>query len=140
MLVFLAEHMNDNRLSAIFASLSAKELQVCYMIDKVVVATLTVPAGLSLIYTTEIHSGSKTLNPFSLKHFSRSGPDRLLFCIVHDVPDDGFDLTQKDLVAKIIKAYQAIHRINILADMMKTGVGLTAGNIQKIKKYNTLFI
>ena len=40
MLVFLGDHMDANRLSAIFASLSAKELQVCYMIDKVVVATL----------------------------------------------------------------------------------------------------
>ena len=78
------------------------------------VATLTVPAGLSLIYTTEIHSGSKTLNPFGLKHFSRCGPnraDRLLFRIVHEVPDGGFDLTQKDLVAKIILAYKAIHNL-----------------------------
>ena len=61
MLVFLAEHMDANRLSALFASLSSKESQVYYTIGKVVVATLTVPAGLSLIYTTEIHSGSKTL-------------------------------------------------------------------------------
>ena len=82
MLLFLTEHMDANRLSALFASLSSEESQVCYMIDGVVVATLTVPAGLSLIYTTAIHSGSKTLNPFGLKHFSRCGPnraDRLLF-------------------------------------------------------------
>ena len=46
MLVFLAEHIDANRLSALFASLSSKESQVCYMIviGKVVVATL--PAGL----------------------------------------------------------------------------------------------
>ena len=111
MLVFLAEHIDANRLSALFASLSSEESQVCYMIDGVVVATLTVPAGLSLIYTTEIHSGSKTLNPFGLKHFSRCGRDRLLFRIVHEVPDGGFDLTQKDLVAKIILAYKAIHNL-----------------------------
>ena len=102
-----------NRLSALSASLSSEESQVlCYMIDGVVVAKLTVPAGLSVIYTTEIHSGSKTLNPFGLKHFSRCGPDRLLFRIVHEVPDGGFDLTQKDLVAKIILAYKAIHNLN----------------------------
>ena len=112
MLVFLAEHMDANHLSAIFASLSSKELQVCYMIGEVVVATLTVPAGLSLIYTTEIHSGSKTLNPLDLKRFSRSGPDRLLFCIIHEVPDDGYDLTQEDLVTNIIHAYKAIHNLN----------------------------
>ena len=104
--------MDANRLSAIFASLSSEESHVCYMIGNVVVATLTVPAGLSLIYTTEIHSGSKTLNPFGLKHFSRSGADHLLFRIVHEVPDDGFDLTQKDLVAKIIDAYKVIHELN----------------------------
>ena len=104
--------MDANRLSALFASLSSEESQVCYMIDGVVVATLTVPAGLSLIYTTKIHSGSKTLNPFGLKHFSRCGLDRLLFRIVHEVPDGGFDLTQKDLAAKIIKAYKAIHNLN----------------------------
>ena len=112
MLVFLGDHMDANRLSALFASLSSEESQVCYMIDEVVVATLTVPAGLSIIYTTEIHSGSKTLNPFGLKHFSKSGRDRLLFRIVHEVPDGGFDLTQKYLVAKIIKAYKAIHKLN----------------------------
>ena len=112
MLVFLAEHMDANRLSALFASLSSKESQVCYTIGKVVVATLTVPAGLSLIYTTEIHSGSKTLNPLDLKRFSRSGPDRLLFCIIHEVPDDGYDLTQEDLVTNIIHAYKAIHNLN----------------------------
>ena len=112
MLVFLAEHMDANHLSAIFASLSSKELQVCYMIGEVVVATLTVPAGLSLIYTTEIHSGSKTLNPLDLKRFSRSGPDRLLFLIVHAVPDKGFDLRQEDLVTNIIHAYKAIHNLN----------------------------
>ena len=111
-LLFLTEHMDANRLSALFASLSSEESQVCYTIDEVVVATLTVPAGLSIIYTTEIHSGSKTLNPFGLKHFSRSGSDRLLFRIVHEVPDGGFDLTQKDLVAKIILAYKAIHNLN----------------------------
>ena len=75
MLVFLGDHMDANRLSALFASLSLKESQVCYTIDEVVVATLTVPAGLSVIYTIEIHSGSKTLNPFGLKHYSKSGPD-----------------------------------------------------------------
>ena len=112
MLVILGDHMDANRLSALFASLSSEESQVCYMIDEVVVATLTVPAGLSVIYTTEIHSGSKKLNPFGLKHFSRCGRDRLLFCIVHEVPDGGFDLTQKDLVAKIILAYKAIHNLN----------------------------
>ena len=75
LLLFLGDHNDANRLSALFASLSLKESQVCYMIDEVVVATLTVPAGLSVIYTIEIHSGSKTLNPFGLKHYSKSGPD-----------------------------------------------------------------
>ena len=76
MLVFLGDHMDANCLSALSASLSSEESQVlCYMIDGVVVATLTVPAGLSLIYTTKIHSGSKTLNLFGLKHFSRCGLD-----------------------------------------------------------------
>ena len=112
MLVFLAEHMDANRLSALFASLSSKESQVCYTIGKVVVATLTVPAGLSLIYTTEIHSGSKTLITLGLKHFSRSGSDRLLFRIVHEVPNDGFDLTQEDLVTNIIHTYKVIHKLD----------------------------
>jgi hypothetical protein len=75
-----------------FFSFSAKVSYVYYMINNKVVAKLRIPAGFSIVVTTEIHSGLKTLNPHKLKHCSESSDDRLLFRIVHQVAPEGINM------------------------------------------------
>jgi hypothetical protein len=61
-----------------------------------VVARLRIPAGFSIVVTTEIHSGLISLNPYKLKHYSESSHDQLLFRIVHhEVPRDGIDMSHR---------------------------------------------
>jgi hypothetical protein len=52
-LVFLSDHVDANRLSALFVSLSSEQSGVACVKGNVVVATLTVPAGFSLVHTAD---------------------------------------------------------------------------------------
>ena len=83
---FLGDHWDTHALPTTFFSLSSQDSFVYYKKDKEVVAQLLIPARFSIVVTTEIHSGLKSLNPHKLKHCSESSDDRLLFRIVHELP------------------------------------------------------
>jgi hypothetical protein len=89
---FLGDHWDTHALPTTFFSLSSQDSFVYYKKDKEVVAQLLIPAGFSIVVTTEIHSGLKTLNPHKLKHYSESTDDRLRFRIVHELPTEGIDM------------------------------------------------
>jgi hypothetical protein len=73
---FLGDPWDAHALSATFFSLSLKDSFVNYRIKCKVVARLRIPAGFSIVVTTEIHSGLISLNPHNLKHCSESADDR----------------------------------------------------------------
>ena len=107
-LVFLGEHMDAHCMPTYFASLSTEDSFVYYTKDGTEISYLRIPAGLSVVYTTEINTGCKVLNEFELKHFSSSHKDRLLFRIVHQTGMKPFDLSQEGLVDKVIKSIEMI--------------------------------
>jgi hypothetical protein len=93
---FLADHWDTHALSTTFFSLSSKDSSVNYKIKgkKGVVARLRIPAGFSIVATSEIHSGLISLNPHRLKHCSESADDQLLFRIVHQVHAKGLNMSR----------------------------------------------
>ena len=86
---FLKKHMDTHQLPVLFGSISKGASSVNYTKEDKVVAKLIVPAGLSIIVTTEIHSGLKDFNTEGLMHFSETEEDRALFRIVHKAPTGG---------------------------------------------------
>ena len=86
---FLKKHMDTHQLPVLFGSISKGASSVNYTKEGKVVAKLIVPAGLSIIVATEIHSGLKDFNPEGLMHFSETEKDRALFRIVHKAPTGG---------------------------------------------------
>jgi hypothetical protein len=107
---FLKEHWETHALPTTFFSLSSQDSFVYYKKDNEVVAQLLIPAGFSIVVTTEIHSGLKSLNPHKLKHYSESADDRLLFRIVHELPRDGIymDRTGDDWIEFATNAVKQI--------------------------------
>jgi hypothetical protein len=89
---FLGDHWDTHALPTTFFSFSANDSYVYYKLQNKIVAKLLIPAGFSIVVTTEIHSGLKTLNPYKLKHCSESSDDRLLFRIVHQVGPEGINM------------------------------------------------
>jgi hypothetical protein len=83
---FLGDHWDTHVLSTTFFSFSSTDSFVYYKLQNKVVTKLHIPAGFSIVVTTEIHSGLLSLNPYRVKHYSESADDRLLFRIVHEVP------------------------------------------------------
>ena len=81
---FLKKHMDTHQLPVLFGSISKGASSVNYTKKDNVV-----PAGLSIIVTTEIHSGLKDFNTEGLMHFSETEEDRILFRIVHKAPGGG---------------------------------------------------
>jgi hypothetical protein len=67
---------------------------VCYKLQNKIVAKLHIPAGFSIVVTTEMHSGLLSLNPYKVNHCSGSADDRLLFRIVHEVPPGGINMSR----------------------------------------------
>ena len=68
---FLDPHTDTHSLPTLFFSLSDGESWVHYTKNDEVVAKLSVPAGLNVIVTSEIHSGLKAFNPNGVVHFFR---------------------------------------------------------------------
>lgn len=90
---------NSIRIPALFLSISKGDSWIYYKEnseenskDGKVVAKLRIPAGLSVIVTTEIHSGLVAFNPQGLVHFSQSVEDRVLLRIVHRAPPGGLHM------------------------------------------------
>ncbi len=109
--LFLRRHMDSNSFPALFLSWSTKDAYVHHFQGNDVIGRLRVPAGLSLVYTTEIHTGNKQLNPSKLLHCSTSAPDRFLFRIVHTTLEDHpFDLLQRNLLQKLKKSPKTINQ------------------------------
>jgi hypothetical protein len=114
--VFLSQHMDSHALPTVFLSWSEEDSYVHYSgrmdgdAGKYVdVGRLCIPRGLSLIYTTEIHTGSKNLNPYKLMHHSSSATDRLLFRIVHRTKGAHFfNLSQENVAEKLIESMEMI--------------------------------
>ena len=93
---FLESHTDTHSLLTLFFSISDGESWVYYTEKGVVVAKLSLPAGLNVIVTTEIHSGLKAFNPNGVKHFSQSVEDRLLFRIVQKAPPGGLHMDRSN--------------------------------------------
>jgi hypothetical protein len=74
---FLCDHWDTHALSPTFFSFSLVDSFVYYMLKNKIVAKLRIPAGFSIVVTTEIHSGLLSLNPYTVKHCSESADDRL---------------------------------------------------------------
>jgi hypothetical protein len=92
---FLGDHWDTHALSTTFFSLSSKDsFGVNYTIKGKAVARLCIPAGFSIVVTTQIHSGLLSLNPYRVKHCSEIADDRLLLRIVHEVPPGGIDMSR----------------------------------------------
>ena len=72
-----------------FVSYSEKDSYVYYTLKGKLIARLRIPAGFSIVYTVEIHSGQRVSNPIGLQHFSASDNDRLMFRIIHEAPKNG---------------------------------------------------
>ena len=61
-----------------------------------VVAKLRIPAGFSVVVSTEIHSGLIAFNPKRLEHWSETTHDRVMFRIDHKAPIDGLHMDRED--------------------------------------------
>jgi len=59
LMVFLQEHQDSHSLPSWFVSYSAKDSYVYYTLKSKLIARLRIPAGFSIVYTVEIHSGRK---------------------------------------------------------------------------------
>jgi hypothetical protein len=85
-------HFDTHALSGTMFSLSSKDAYVYYTKDRRIVARLRIPAGFSIVVTTEILSGRKDVNPCKLKHYSESADDRTLVRFIHEAPQDELDM------------------------------------------------
>ena len=84
---------------ALFFSISKGDSWVYYKAKGTngkVVAKLRIPAGFSVVATTEIHSGLVAFNPEGLEHWSETTQDRVMFRIVHGAPVGGLHMACED--------------------------------------------
>lgn len=97
--LFLKAHTDTHSLPTLFLSISEGESWVYYKTkgkNGKVVAKLRIPAGLSVVVTTEIHSGLIAFNPEGLVHWSDTTHDRVMFRIVHKAPAGGLHMDRED--------------------------------------------
>ena len=83
----------------LFLSISEGDSWVYYKTkgtDGKVVAKLRIPAGFSVVVTSEIHSGLIAFNPEGLEHWFETTHDRVMFRIVHKAPVGGLHMDRED--------------------------------------------
>jgi hypothetical protein len=88
------KHMDTHSDSSLFASVSKGDAYIYYDLDGIDVARVLVPAGLSIIMTTDIHSGLIIKNPHGLSHRSESEQEshRGLLRLVLEPKTGGMDM------------------------------------------------
>jgi hypothetical protein len=86
--------MDTHSDSSLFASVSKGDAYIYYDLDGIDVARVLVPAGLSIIMTTDIHSGLIIKNPHGLSHRSESEQEshRGLLRLVLEHKTGGMDM------------------------------------------------
>ena len=90
---FLGWHYDTHQLPTFFIAYSKGRSCVYYRNRaSIIVGKLQLEAGLSIIYTTEIHSGLKMCNPHGFQHCSASETDRVLIRFVHAAPEGGLNM------------------------------------------------
>ena len=92
-MAFLGWHWDTHSLPTLFIAYSKGKSWIYYR-DKEgkIVGRLQLEAGLSIIYTTEIHSGLEVCNRHGFKHCSASETDRVLIRFVHAAPEGGLNM------------------------------------------------
>ena len=97
--LFLKAHTDTHSLSTLFLSILEGESWVYYKTkgeNGKVVAKLRIPAGFSVIVTSEIHSELIAFNPEGLEHWSETTHDRVMFRIVYKAPVGGLHMDRAD--------------------------------------------
>ena len=93
LMAFLGWHWDTHSLPTLFIAYSTGRSCIYYKNrDGMIVGKLQLEAGLSIIYTTEIHSGLKMCNPHGFQHCSASETDRVLIRFVHAAPEGGLNM------------------------------------------------
>ena len=93
LMAFLGWHWDTHSLPTLFIAYSTGRSCIYYKNSAgIIVGKLQLEAGLSIIYTTEIHSGLRTCNPTGFQHCSASETDRVLIRFVHAAPEGGLNM------------------------------------------------
>ena len=94
-MAFLGWHWDTHSLPTLFIIAYSTGRSCIYYREKQkgkIVGRLQLEAGLSIIYTTEIHSGLRTCNPTGFQHCLASETDRVLIRFVHAAPEGGLNM------------------------------------------------
>ena len=94
---FLGWHWDTHSLPTLFIAYSIGRSCIYYRNKAgVIVGILQLEAGLSIIYTTECHSGLKMCNPAGFQHCSASETDRVLIRFIHAAPEGGLNMDRTE--------------------------------------------
>ena len=97
LMAFLGWHWDTHSLPTLFIAYSTGRSYIYYKNrDGMIVGKLQLEAGLSIIYTTEIHSGLRTCNPTGFQHCSASETNRVLIRFVHAAPEGGLNMDRTE--------------------------------------------
>ena len=123
LMAFLGWHWDTHSLPTLFIAYSTGRSCIYYKNSAgIIVGKLQLEAGLSIIYTTEIHSGLKMCNPHGFKHCSASETDRVLIRFVHEAPEGGLnmDRTKEEWLELVlfllrkISLFKLIYKMNYI--------------------------